>query len=128
MDLKGYLQTQADLSAEAVRQYDADIADKYAEGIQAGKDMIQLPDSSNPDAQYTQGQMDEAVTKGIEVALKPIQDELAAVKADLEASKAEVSEADAKQQQAIADLKATIADQIDDANLDNAELAKGLRG
>jgi len=55
-----------DAAAAIPALVDAQELVKYNEGVEAGKAMIQLPDPTNPAAQYTQEQMDAAVTAGKE--------------------------------------------------------------
>lgn len=52
-------------AAEQVK-YDAGYEAGKVAGIEIGKGMIQLPDPADPAAQYTQAQMDAAVTAGKE--------------------------------------------------------------
>lgn len=129
IDLKAYLQSQADTAAQAVEQYDADIAAKYelgkTEGIEIGRGQIQLPDDSNPDAQYTQEQMNAAINDAVANAVAPVQSQVDQLKSDLSASEEAVS----KIQGEIAPItkerdayKAAIDAEIADAKTDTSRL------
>lgn len=69
--LKGKLQARIDelqadqsLIDQMVADSELAVSEARLAGIEEGKGMIQLPDSSNPDAIYSQAQLAEAVVAG----------------------------------------------------------------
>ncbi len=149
LDLKKHLQQQAETAKEAVEQYDVDVAaaDKAGEvrGIEIGRGQIQLPDDQNPDAQYTQAQMNEAVNTAVENALKPLQahvsqlesdltsanEKASGFESDLAASKKELETAQADVEKRVSDereaLKADLMSQYEAQQVAESERETGFR-
>lgn len=142
--LEAKVQDQLDKASEVKAQLEADVALheqlksevagelQAAElaGIEKGKAMIQLPDPQNPDAQYTQAQLEEAVKAGQEVTKLELQPQIDALKAELEKMDAALvakneelakeHEALLAKEQEMADYKAKVQAELDQ---DKAALA-----
>lgn len=98
---------------------------KFNEGVEVGKGMIVLPDPTNPDAQYTQSQMDEAVTSGKEQQKSEDQvliDDLGVKLSGLQVS----SDALALECEALKVKYADLAAKVKAANVDDAALIAEL--
>lgn len=100
---------------------------KYNEGFADGKASIQLPDPTNPDAIYTQSQMDAAVTAGKEqqksedqIMIDGLGTEVAALKQSLTDSNGALDSMAKKYSDLVERVKAVEAD--------NAQLLSDLNG
>lgn len=60
----GVINTMNEIKSDIGNFVAEEKATSYREGFEAGKGAIVLPDSTNPDAQYTQQQMNDAVNSG----------------------------------------------------------------
>jgi hypothetical protein len=60
----GVISTMNEIKSDISNYVAEEKAISYREGVEAGKAMIELPDSSNPDVIYTQAQMNAAVNSG----------------------------------------------------------------
>ena len=126
MDLKKHLQDAAAVAAEAVSQYDVDMAAARAAGIEEGREQIELPEPTNPDAQYTQAQMNDAVSTAV-------QNEKDASKAAIEAAEAKAARAeeslaakDEEHKSAMTSFKKDIAGKIRNSSIDDLAIADEL--
>jgi chromosome segregation ATPase len=111
-ELKASLAGKLDLVDSMVKESDDAVAQAKLDGIEEGKAMIQLPDPSNPDNQYTQQQMNDAVNAGqkqISDQLQPQIDSLNAEKADLQSQLDAAKQAQADAEAKLASDEAKIA-------------------
>jgi flagellar biosynthesis/type III secretory pathway protein FliH len=134
---------QAHLDAVALAKEEGKLegdVDGYKRGYEEGKAAIELPapvledGSVNPEAIYTQAQMNDAVNTGkeeVRFELQPQIDamsaQLAEVKAELEALKAVPAvDVEAEKAAAVAALKKEIAGKIRNSQIDDLALAQDL--
>ena len=96
MDIIAWCDAQIEELQEVKTAHLAAVDASYAKGYADGKDAVELPEPTNPDAQYTQAQMNDAVNTGkdeVRAELQPqldaIASELAEVKASIEPAKAD---------------------------------------
>ena len=123
--IKAVFQPILDAADAVPALVDAQELVKYNEGVEAGKAMIVLPDPANPDAQYTQSQMDAAVSSGKEqqasedqVQIADLGGKLASVQESAAALQINCDALNAKYDDLVAKVKA--------ANADDAALIAGL--
>lgn len=98
---------------------------KYNEGVEDGKAMIQLPDPTDPAAQYTQEQMDAAVTAGKEQQRSEDQVTIDAQGAELAALKQQLVDLQGVADGAVAKYT-SLAERVKAANVDDAALIAEL--
>jgi chromosome segregation ATPase len=120
-ELKSSLSQKIQLVDDMMAEHDAEVAQAKADGFADGKASIQLPDASDPAAQYTQEQMSAAVNAGqdqVRAEMQPqldqansdkaaLQSQLDSAKADLDAAKQ--AQADAESKLAADDAKIALA-------------------
>jgi hypothetical protein len=112
--------------AQKIQSVDDLVVQAHAEGVDEGKAMIQLPDPSSPDAQYTQQQMNDAVNAGqdqVKAQLQPQVDQLSADKAALQTQLDQVNADLVAAKQAQADAGAKLS--ADDAKIAQAKVDLG---
>lgn len=126
MDLKKHLQDAAAVAADAVSQYDVDVAAAKAEGIEEGRGQIQLPEPTNPDAQYTQAQMNEAVSTAVENERNASAASIAAAQQATNEARAALESKDSEHKAAVSSLKKDIAGKIRNAKIDDEAIAAEL--
>lgn len=128
LNVKEFLQEQAAKYTEAVESYDVELAkakeEGKLEGIEIGKDQIQLPDAGNPDAQYTQEQMNKAVNDGVANAVVPLQAHVEQLQKDAAEKQSELAAAKEESEKAKADLQAALRDE----EVIKAEAIKAFKG
>jgi hypothetical protein len=119
MDLMGYFDSQIETLKAAKDQYVQDLDGKFKEG-QAS---IILPEPGNPDAQYTQAQMDA-------LAVQVREEKDAEYKVQIDALNAQIADAaanvDVKVTEAMASVKKDIANKIKAAQADDLAIAADL--
>lgn len=126
MDLKKHLQDAASVAAEAVSQYDVDVAAARAAGIEEGREQIELPEPSNPDAQYTQQQMNDAVSTAVQNEKDASAAAISAAEAKASAAEEKLAGKDEEHKAAVTSLKKDIAGKIRNAKIDDLAIADDL--
>lgn len=119
--VKGELQGKLSLVDEMVAQADQEVLDAKNAGIEEGKAMIQLPDPTSPDAQYTQAQMNDAVNAGM-AQQKSLDD--AAAQAQSDALNGQLASAQQQASDLQAQLDAERADRAAEKQADADKLAQ----
>lgn len=105
---------------------DADRAVAVNEGIEIGKGMIQLPDASNPDAIYTQSQMDAAVSSGKEQQKGEDQVQIDSLTGDVAALKQSLVDSNSALD-SVAKKYSDLVERVKAVEADNAQLLSDLQ-
>lgn len=128
--VKAELEAEVALHDQLAIEVDAEKSAERLAGIEEGKAMIQLPDPTDPAAQYTQEQMNAAVNAGQELVKSELQPQidaglasiaalgvqLADLQSQLDAEKAKSASAE----QSLADYQAKVQAELDEAKSDLA--------